>query len=137
MLRRLVEAFSSPRDREALAYTLGGVFSLVGLVLVFSELGRGEAMWFRAVTIWCFFLGAGFLMGFLNPRRWLLAALLPAAWCFVFTIYLAGWGLRATPVSTIPLVLGLWTLPIALVVIAGAIGRRYSARWPSLSDNLL
>lgn len=120
----ILSELSARGDRTALSYTLGGVASLVGLGLVFSDLAPREPIWLRAMITVCFFLGAGFFMGRLNPRRWLLAALIPAAWPILLTGWLAlEWKRFLQPGRSLPLVLFFWTLPIFLAVVGGALGR--------------
>ena len=85
-----------PTGLRVVAFALFGLaIGVLGLSMAFSDLGPGETETSRNVASALFFLLPGWIIGFLNPRYWVVSVV--PAWGGPFLATVAGFG--PSPIS--------------------------------------
>ena len=113
-----------------LAFALGAL----GLSLLFSDLGPGETIAGRLVTVALYYLLAGLLIGTWRPRHWWLAGL--NAWA---SVILALFGLLSlSSADQIPEIAAMLLVPLGLTLLGGLAGALVRRRhlFPTVVDRL-
>lgn len=107
------------------------VLGIIGLTMVFSDVGAGESATIRIVVATLFFFFSGLAIGYFNPRGWIVSGL--SAWGGVtfgtFLVYAAinRYGSNAFAAREPPYILaglGILLLPLSLALLGGYVGRR-------------
>lgn len=113
----------------ALTVLLGLALGALGILYVFLDLGHTGTPVGRVLTGVALFLGAGLVLGLLNPegRAWLLSGI--AAWGLLL---LGGYGLWLSlthpPSADLPLAVAFLVGPLALALAGGWLGARLRRR---------
>jgi type VI protein secretion system component VasK len=115
----------------ALAVILG----VIGLSLVFSDVGAGESATSRIIFAAIFFLLCGLGIGYFNPRAWIISGL--SAWgstlfgAFLTFVAIRRYGSNAFAAQEPPYIsagLVILLVPLCLALLGGYIGRRLNGR---------
>lgn len=109
----------------ALTVVLGLALGLLGVLLVFTDIGPTRTELGRLLTGVVLFLTAGLGLGYLNPegRAWVLAGL--AAWGLAALGAYGLWlSLTHPPSADLPLALTFLIGPLALALLGGWLGAR-------------